>query len=81
MLASLIGIIVMAVAWYRAAVLPRWTGPTLVIGWFLGASPILGSGGAMLILAAAFLAIAVGLRRQAPARLAPAVQLDSSVTA
>jgi hypothetical protein len=47
----------------------------------LGASPILVSGGAMLILAAAFLAIAVGLRRQTPARLPPAVQLESSVTA
>jgi hypothetical protein len=81
MLASLIGIVLMAVEWYRARALPRWTGPTLALGWFLGATPVLGSGGAFFILAAVFLAIAAGLRRQATARLASAVQLDSSVTA
>lgn len=81
MLASLIGIVLMAIQWYRAGVLPRWAGPTLAVGWFLGATPILGSGGAFLILAAAFLAIAVGLHRQTPARLTAPVGLDSSVTA
>ena len=63
MLTSVIGITGLAIAWYRSEVLPRWTGPTLALGWFLGATPVLGSGGAFLILAAAFLAIAVGLRR------------------
>lgn len=80
MLASLIGIIAMSIEWYSGGVLPRWTGPTLALGWCLGASPILGSGGAFLILAAALLAIAVGLRRQATAPLAAAVELDSPVT-
>jgi hypothetical protein len=80
-LASLIGIVLLAVEWYRAAVLPRWTGPALAVSWFLGGSPILGSGGSMLILAAAFIVIALGLRRQPPARVASPVQLDPSVTA
>ena len=80
MLASLIGITAMAIEWYRGGVLPRWTGPTLAVGWFLGATPILGSRGAFLILAAALLAIAVGVRRQATAPLAAAVELDSAVT-
>jgi hypothetical protein len=81
MLVSLIGIIAMAIGWYRSGVLPRWTGPTLALGWCLGATPILGSGGAFLILAAAFLAIAVGLRRQASASLAAPAEMDSPVTA
>jgi hypothetical protein len=80
MLTSLIGIVLMAIQWYRAGVLPRWAGPTLAIGWLLGATPILGSGGTFLILAAAFLAIAVGLRRQKPARRGAPVGLDPSVT-
>jgi hypothetical protein len=80
MLASLIGIIAIAIEWHRGGVLPRWTGPTLALGWFLGATPILGTGGAFLILAAALVAIAVGLRRQATAALAAPVELDSPVT-
>ena len=80
MLATLIGIIAMAIEWYRGDALPRWTGPTLALGWFLGATPILGSGGAFLILAAALLAIAVGLRHQATAPLTAPVELDSPVT-
>lgn len=80
-LASLAGIVSIAIHWYRAAALPRWIGPALVVGWFLGATPILGSGGAFLILAAAFVAIAVGLHRQLPARHATPVELDSPITA
>jgi hypothetical protein len=81
MLVSLIGIIAMAIEWYRGGVLPRWTGPTLALGWFLGATPILGSGGTFLILAAALVAIALGLRRQASAPLAAPAEIDSPVTA
>jgi hypothetical protein len=81
MLASVIGIVLIAIQWYRAGVLPRWTGPTLAAGWLLGATPILGSGGSFLILAVAFLAIAVGIRRQPAARLTAPVSVDSSVTA
>jgi hypothetical protein len=81
MLASLIGIVLIAIQWYRAGALPRWTGPTLAAGWFLGATPILGTGGAFLILAAAFLAIAVGIRRQTAARVTAPVSVESSVTA
>jgi hypothetical protein len=80
MLASLIGIIALAIEWYRGGVLPRWTGPTLALGWLLGASPLLGSGGSFLILAGALLAIAVGLHRQASATLAAPAPLDSPVT-
>lgn len=80
MLATLIGIVLMAIGWHRAQKLPRWIGPVLAIGWFLGATPIIG-GGSMLILAASFLAISTGLRHDTKARLAPPVELDSSVTA
>jgi hypothetical protein len=80
MLAALIGITAMAIAWYRSGVLPRWTGPTLALGWFLGATPVIGSGGAFFILAAALLAIAVGLRGHATAPVAAPVELDSAVT-
>jgi hypothetical protein len=81
MLTLVIGITGLAIAWYRGGVLPRWCGPALAVGWFLGATPVLGSGGSFLILAAAFPTIAVGLRRQtAPAVAAPA-QLDSAVAA
>ncbi len=81
MLVSLIGVVLMAIQWYRAAVLPRWAGPALALGWLLGATPVLGSGGAFFILAAAFVAIAIGLRHQAPAHSTPQVELDSPVTA
>jgi len=80
-IATLIGVVLMAIEWHRAGVLPRWTGPTLAIGWFLGASPILGSGAAFLILAAAFLAIAFGLRRQTAAQPEAPVRLSSSIPA
>jgi len=79
MLATLVGIVLMAIHWYRARVLPRWAGPTLALGWFLGATPILGS--AFLILVAAFLAIAAGLRRQTEPRGSAPVGLDPSVAA
>jgi hypothetical protein len=52
----------------------------LAVGWLLGATPIIG-GGAMLILAAGFLAITVGLPSQARAQPAAPVELDSAVTA
>jgi hypothetical protein len=81
MLASVIGIVLIAIEWYRGGVLPRWTGPTLAVGWFLGATPITGFRGSMLILAAAFLLIAVGLRRKTLARLAAPVELDQPITA
>jgi hypothetical protein len=81
MLVSLIGIIAMAIEWNRSGVLPRWTGPTLALGWFLGATPILGSGAAFLILAAALVAIAGGLRRHASTPLTTPAELDSPVTA
>jgi hypothetical protein len=81
MLASLIGIVLLATGWYRAELLPRWIGPALALGWLLGATPILESGGAFLILAPAFLAIALGLRRQTTGRPATQVAIDSSVTA
>lgn len=80
-LATLVGIVLIAIQWYRARVTPRWIGPALAIGWFLGASPVLGSGASFLILAAAFLAIAYGLHRRADARTAPPISLDSSVAA
>jgi len=80
-LTTVIGITGLAIAWYRSGVLPRWTGPTLALGWLLGATPVLGSGGAFLILATAFLAIAVGLRRQSATPLAAAVELDSALAA
>ncbi|MBV9416842.1 MAG: hypothetical protein JO363_17800 [Solirubrobacterales bacterium] len=81
MLATLAGIVLVAIHWYRARMLPRWAGPTLALGWFLGATPILGSGAAFLILAAAFLAIAVGLHRQMQTRSTAAISLDSSIAA
>ena len=80
MLTTVIGITGLAIAWYRGGALPRWAGPTLALGWFLGATPVLGSGGAFLILAAAVLAIAVGLRHQTAPPIA-AAQLDSAVAA
>ncbi|MBV9002936.1 MAG: hypothetical protein JO304_28025 [Solirubrobacterales bacterium] len=81
MLATLAGIVLVAIHWYRTRMLPRWAGPTLAVGWFLGATPILGSGAAFLILAAAFLAIAVGLHRQMQARGTATISLDSSLAA
>ena len=80
-IATLIGIVLMAIQWHRAGVLPRWTGPSLAIGWFLGASPILGSGAAFLILTVAFLAIALGLRRQTAAQPEAHVRLSASFPA
>ena len=82
MLATLTGIVLTAIGWHRAQQLPRWIGPALAIGWLLGATPILGSGGAFLILVAAFLAIAARLRHDTPAQLTTTpVELDSSITA
>lgn len=81
MLTTVIGITGLAIAWYRGAVPPRWAGPTLAAGWFLGATPVLGTSGAFLILAAAFLAIAVGLRRQTAPSVAAPGELDSAVAA
>jgi hypothetical protein len=78
-LATLVGIVLLAVQWDRARAMPRWIGPALAIGWFLGASPILGSGGAFPILAAVFLAIAYRLHREIAAATGPA-RLDPSVT-
>lgn len=80
-LATLLGVVLLAIDWYRARVLPRWIGPALGAGWFLGASPILGSGAAFLILAAVFLGIAYGLHRDPTAYTTPPVGLDSSVRA
>ncbi|MBV9810238.1 MAG: hypothetical protein JO286_23880 [Solirubrobacterales bacterium] len=80
MLATLIGIVLLAIGWHRARRLPRWIGPALAIGWFLGATPIIGDG-SMLILAAAFLAIAAGLRHNATAALTAPVEMDASATA
>ena len=80
-LATLLGIVLLAIQWHRANLTPRWIGPALAIGWFLGASPILGTGGAVLILAAAFLAIAYGLRRDAATHTSPPISLEPSVTA
>lgn len=80
MLTSVVGIALLALGWYRAGVLPRWIGPALALGWLLGATPILDSRGAFLIVAAAFLATAVGLLRQTTPPAAP-IGIDTSVTA
>ena len=59
MLVSLAGIVLFAVASYRAAVLPRWTVPAITIAWIVGGPT--GEGvifrGAALILTAVFLAV------------------------
>jgi hypothetical protein len=80
-LTTVIGVGLLAIHWYRAGVLPRWIGPTIALGWFLGATPILGSGG-FLIVGAAFVAVAVGLGRQTTTRhrTAPAGN-ETSLTA
>jgi hypothetical protein len=82
MLTSVIGIVLLTIHWYRAGILPRWTGPTLALGWFLGATPILGSdGGGFLLVGAAFVAVAVALGRQTMAHPAPPPGIETSVTA
>lgn len=80
MLASVIGIALLAIHWYRAGILARWIGPTLALGWFLGATPILGSGG-FLIVGAAFVAVAVGLGRRRTAHPTAPAGIETSVTA
>ncbi|MBV9682999.1 MAG: hypothetical protein JO046_14500 [Solirubrobacterales bacterium] len=80
MLATLIGIVLLAIGWHRARRPPRWIGPALAIGWFLGATPIIGDG-SMLILAAAFLAIAAGLRHNTTGPPTAPVEMDASATA
>lgn len=79
MLASVIGIALLAIHWYRVGTLPRWIGPTLALGWFLGATPILGSSG-FLIVGAAFMAIAVGLVRPAT-QSSPSAGVNTSLPA
>ncbi len=66
MLGTLIGIVLLATDWYRAEAMPRWVGPMLAVGWLVGATPVLGTGGAFLILSAAFMAAATALRRGTP---------------
>jgi hypothetical protein len=66
MLGTLVGIVLLASDWYRARTMPRWVGPIVAIGWFAGATPIAGNGGAFLILSAAFAAAAAAIRRGAP---------------
>lgn len=66
MLGTLIGIVLLATDWYRAEAMPRWVGPMLAVGWLVGATPVLGTGGAFLILSAAFMAAATALRRGSP---------------
>jgi uncharacterized membrane protein len=77
MLATLIGIVLMTIGWHRAQRLPRWIGPALAIGWFLGATPIIGAS-AMLILAGVFLAIAAGLRHDTTVALTTPLEMDAS---
>lgn len=79
MLTTLIGIVLLAIGWHRARRLSRWMGPALAIGWFLGATPIIGDG-SMLILAAAFLAVAAGLRHATTVALTSPVKIDASAT-
>jgi hypothetical protein len=68
MLGIVVGMVLLAIDWYRARLLPRWVGPTLAVGWFIGATPISGSVGAFLVPAVAFAAAAAALRRQASTR-------------
>lgn len=73
MLVSLIGIVLFAVAAFRAAVLPRWTMPAIAIAWIIGGPT--GEGvifrGAALILAVVFLAVIAACR---PRLATPAVE-------
>lgn len=80
MLVTLIGVTLLAIDWYRAGILPHWIGPALALGWLLGATPILGDGG-FLIVGAAFLAVAFALRRDATAPVAPPAGIETSITA
>lgn len=61
-LGSFAGLILFAIGSFRARVLPRWAGPLLPLAWLLGGPVTAGSlRGAMLILAAAYTAIALTL--------------------
>ncbi|NJC74180.1 hypothetical protein HC031_31365 [Planosporangium thailandense] len=65
MLASLVGLVMMAIAWVRAKSLPRWILPAVTFGWIFG-GPVAEGGtpgfrGAALILAAVCAAVAVTL--------------------
>ncbi len=68
MLSSLVGLVLMSVAWVRAKALPRWMLPTVTLGWIFG-GPVAEGGtpgfrGAALILAAICVVVAVALRPQ-----------------
>ncbi|NJC72319.1 hypothetical protein HC031_21745 [Planosporangium thailandense] len=68
MLASLIGLVLFAISSVRAKVLPWWAGPVMAVGWVVG-GPVgedgpLGFRGSALLLAAAFVAVAVAVSRR-----------------
>lgn len=63
-LASVIGLVIFTIGMIRARLLPLWAGPALVIGWLTG-GPIAFFPAAPLLLAAAYAALAIQLRKAA----------------